>query len=378
MRRGFNMMGDRGDPVRSLQSQLVALGYMSPFRASGARSIDGIFGAQTDAAVRTAQRAFGLAVDGIVGPKTRAALGMDPAPEPTESPGAGGGTERHLPSGLGLWIHRLHVAWSDGGSRMLDRVRDLGVRVVHIKVLDGRSRYNEKHLGAAVEALKDAGVEVSFWQWVYCVWTGSGARTDVAYVQEQAAALGALCNTWGVSLAVANVEGDGWWSTSRWGTKGQANRARWGQAAEAEVAARATAYVERLRATMPAGTLCMSTHGLPSSQALPWEELSRPPWDVVMPQIYYPKDGWSGIVERALREWHGLGVTGLRLRFSGGIWEPIHVAGAGELSRNVRAASRVGACAAHLDWWTHELAGEGHVAALRKAMAEAASEATRA
>lgn len=53
--------GSRGESVKQLQK---ALGIKA----------DGIFGPQTDAAVRAYQRKSGLAVDGIVGPKTQASL----------------------------------------------------------------------------------------------------------------------------------------------------------------------------------------------------------------------------------------------------------------------------------------------------------------
>jgi len=60
--------GSRGAAVKTLQQRLNALGY-------GWLTVDGIFGAHTDSAVRTFQRKHrGLAVDGIVGPKTWAAL----------------------------------------------------------------------------------------------------------------------------------------------------------------------------------------------------------------------------------------------------------------------------------------------------------------
>ncbi|OJF17582.1 MAG: hypothetical protein A6D91_08085 [Bacillaceae bacterium G1] len=58
--------GMSGDEVRQLQQQLFDLGY--PL------AVDGIFGPQTEAAVKQFQGDQGLTVDGIVGPKTFAAL----------------------------------------------------------------------------------------------------------------------------------------------------------------------------------------------------------------------------------------------------------------------------------------------------------------
>jgi peptidoglycan hydrolase-like protein with peptidoglycan-binding domain len=58
--------GDREHPVQTLQYLL---------RAHGSHiAVDGIFGPQTEAAVRSFQSSHGLAVDGIVGPNTWSAL----------------------------------------------------------------------------------------------------------------------------------------------------------------------------------------------------------------------------------------------------------------------------------------------------------------
>jgi len=59
--------GTRGPAVARLQERLRSLGYYSG-------PIDGIFGPQTEAAVKAAQRNFSLNPDGIVGPATWTAL----------------------------------------------------------------------------------------------------------------------------------------------------------------------------------------------------------------------------------------------------------------------------------------------------------------
>ncbi len=59
--------GNSGQPVRALQKRLTRLGH-------DPGAVDGIFGARTDSAVRSFQRANALTPDGIVGRNTWAAL----------------------------------------------------------------------------------------------------------------------------------------------------------------------------------------------------------------------------------------------------------------------------------------------------------------
>ena len=66
---GTIKMGAKGDAVKRLQEQLLALGYQLPKWGA-----DGDFGEETLAAVKAFQKDRGLEVDGIVGPKTKAAL----------------------------------------------------------------------------------------------------------------------------------------------------------------------------------------------------------------------------------------------------------------------------------------------------------------
>ena len=61
--------GDKGEAVRELQTALMRLGY-----GLGSCGIDGDYGRATMAAVQLFQHDHGLAVDGICGPKTWAAL----------------------------------------------------------------------------------------------------------------------------------------------------------------------------------------------------------------------------------------------------------------------------------------------------------------
>ena len=61
--------GSRGDDVIKVQKRLKPWGYYKG-------SVDGVFGSGTLAAVKSFQRKNGLTADGIVGPKTAAALGI--------------------------------------------------------------------------------------------------------------------------------------------------------------------------------------------------------------------------------------------------------------------------------------------------------------
>ncbi|MBQ5994738.1 MAG: spore cortex-lytic enzyme [Clostridia bacterium] len=65
----LSRFGSRGEEVRKIQTRLKSWGYYSG-------AVDGIYGAQTQKAVRYFQQKNGLTVDGIAGPKTLAAMGI--------------------------------------------------------------------------------------------------------------------------------------------------------------------------------------------------------------------------------------------------------------------------------------------------------------
>ena len=87
--------GDTGNDVRTLQTALTRAGY-------DPGPINGIFGAQTEQAVKQFQRVLGLQEDGIVGPKTWAFLMpfvYEPDPDVLRR-GSRGDMVRRLQNGL--------------------------------------------------------------------------------------------------------------------------------------------------------------------------------------------------------------------------------------------------------------------------------------
>jgi peptidoglycan hydrolase-like protein with peptidoglycan-binding domain len=91
-----------GTAVRRLQRRLAALGFEPG-------EIDGVFGRQTDKAVRAFQRSEGLDVDGVVGPLTAKGLGRRRRPSPPVQPGAL--TAKRIASILGCSVTNVRTNW---------------------------------------------------------------------------------------------------------------------------------------------------------------------------------------------------------------------------------------------------------------------------
>lgn len=140
----------RGDDVAILQSRLNALGF-----AAGKE--DGIFGVDTDRAVRKFQREYAVAEDGIFGPRTHAALiGLR-----VDRPGTAAGlreqlslTEKRDLSGALIAIDPGHGgddagAAVPGGLSEGDICWDIGMRVAERLVASGaRVRFTRTEIEA--------------------------------------------------------------------------------------------------------------------------------------------------------------------------------------------------------------------------------------
>ena len=86
--------GSRGDEVTQIQTKLKRWGYYNG-------AVDGIYGSQTQAAVKWFQSKNGLTVDGIAGSKTLAAMGIN-----NSSNNSGGGYSN---SDLNLLAHLVYA-----------------------------------------------------------------------------------------------------------------------------------------------------------------------------------------------------------------------------------------------------------------------------
>lgn len=75
---GVSKYGSRGEEVKQIQTKLKSWGYYNG-------EVDGIFGSNTQAAVKKFQQKNGLNVDGVAGEKTLSALGIKSSSNSTNS-----------------------------------------------------------------------------------------------------------------------------------------------------------------------------------------------------------------------------------------------------------------------------------------------------
>jgi len=104
------MRKDRGSDVAVLQRRLGI-------------TDDGIFGPDTEAAVKSYQRSHGLTDDGVAGPITRRRLGLRPFSardrRPVASSGAGAAGDLRITSALRVRLDRIAACESGGNPRAL-------------------------------------------------------------------------------------------------------------------------------------------------------------------------------------------------------------------------------------------------------------------
>lgn len=68
-------VGEKGDAVAIVQMALVDLGFDMPKTTGNGKKLpDGVFGAETDAALKAFQKANSLTADGVAGKQTLSAL----------------------------------------------------------------------------------------------------------------------------------------------------------------------------------------------------------------------------------------------------------------------------------------------------------------
>lgn len=109
--------GDEGEDVKKMQTMLIACGY-----SCGSWGADGDFGSATDSTLRKYQANRGLSVDGVYGPKSRAALEAD-YKNKTQKPVASAPAQATqqasaAAANVAPKYYRVRKAWSDVDSQL--------------------------------------------------------------------------------------------------------------------------------------------------------------------------------------------------------------------------------------------------------------------
>ncbi|MEO0688971.1 MAG: DUF2272 domain-containing protein [Pseudomonadota bacterium] len=183
--------GSRGGAVRTLQRLLNIAGANL--------TVDGVFGRQTQSAVRSFQSANGLSVDGIVGSQTKAALtegraAQGPALPPSSAGAANAPATSSTPSDLPDRIvneaMREWRRWARGGRRMTEREpaarpivqeywRVGGGRSVSLSDLASASWQSDNPWSAAFISycMREAGAGSAFrYAWAHWKYVAKGKR----------------------------------------------------------------------------------------------------------------------------------------------------------------------------------------------------------
>ena len=83
-RMAYSKVGSTGEEVRQIQSKLKSLGFYNG-------TVDGIYGARTQSAVKAFQKSCGISADGIAGPTTLLYLGLSSSSSGMSSSASSGG-----------------------------------------------------------------------------------------------------------------------------------------------------------------------------------------------------------------------------------------------------------------------------------------------
>ncbi|NDJ36218.1 MAG: hypothetical protein GYB64_16300, partial [Chloroflexi bacterium] len=158
--------------------------------------------------------------------------------------------------GKGFYIWKVQDCEDGDPARILRRAVDSGLSHVLVKIADGTRSYNANRARPVVEALKEAGLQVWGWQFVY----GRDPYGEADIAIQRVRSLG-------VDGFVVNAEDD--YKNNR--------------------AAEAVAYMDRLNAELGDVPVALSSYRYPNYHPeLPWTEFLSG-CDYNMPQVYWVK-----------------------------------------------------------------------------------------
>lgn len=161
-------LGDRGNDVVKLQQALKILGYFSG-------TCDGIYGEQTETAVKKFQKARGMSEDGIAGKVTiKLIFGEDAADASSGSGSAGssasGSGSSGSSSGSGSSSKTELIDWFDGGNNIIPKGATFTIKDIRTgTTIKCKHLYGGNHLDAeplnADETAKLKKVYGGSWSW---------------------------------------------------------------------------------------------------------------------------------------------------------------------------------------------------------------------
>ena len=188
--------------------------------------------------------------------------------------------------GKGVFIYQIERCEEGDARRIVERALAAGLRHVAVKIADGNSAYPfttaaESRTREAIGALKEAGVAVWGWHFIY----GRSVRNPAQSIAQAEAEIAIQrAQQLGVQGLAIDFENTG---HPRLTYRGDARDAR--------------VYMEALRAALPALPLASATHRF-FNQNLPFDDfLSRS--DLAMPQVYWVQGDPVRNLERSYAEY---------------------------------------------------------------------------